>query len=212
MNIGEKIKQARKEKGLTQDELAQKIGISKNGLWNYENNKRYPNIEILTKIVDVLDIDLWDIVENKNEVKVTIPPEVVYKVENKIKQTEIKIEKNKNIVEWLENTDINVIIQKLIERNKGLENLRKSFDELAILHCNDLINPSFEDRSENSHIYFKAFIKKIVDIINCEAGNNAELIKERLYELDKTQELTTFRDLYTYHPMRQLIEKYIDIE
>ena len=39
MDVGENIKKFRDLKGLTQDELAQKSNISKNALWNYENNK-----------------------------------------------------------------------------------------------------------------------------------------------------------------------------
>lgn len=62
MNIGEKIKLFRNEKGLTQDELASKCGLSKNGLWNYENNKRQPSIETLEKIAVALDKPLVDLI------------------------------------------------------------------------------------------------------------------------------------------------------
>ena len=36
--IGDKIKSLRKEKGLTQQQLADKLNISRNSLINYENN------------------------------------------------------------------------------------------------------------------------------------------------------------------------------
>ena len=64
MNIGENIKKYRKEKGMTQEELAQKCGLSKNGLWNYENNKRQPNVKTLNKIIDVLGIKITDLIDN----------------------------------------------------------------------------------------------------------------------------------------------------
>lgn len=63
MNIGDLIKDNRKKKGLTQDELAALIGISKNGLWNYENNKRKVNTDLLQKIAEVLNIPISEFVE-----------------------------------------------------------------------------------------------------------------------------------------------------
>ena len=62
MTLGERIKQARKNKGLTQEELAIKCDLSKNGLWNYENNKREPSIEMLNKIAKILRVPLESLV------------------------------------------------------------------------------------------------------------------------------------------------------
>ena len=43
MPIGEKLKKLRKEKGLTQMELATQTGLSKSAIINYENDLREPN-------------------------------------------------------------------------------------------------------------------------------------------------------------------------
>jgi len=61
MNIGNNIKHYRQQRGLTQEQLASKSGISKNGLWNYENNKRKPNIETLTDIAMALNVSMSDL-------------------------------------------------------------------------------------------------------------------------------------------------------
>ncbi|MDY4604311.1 helix-turn-helix transcriptional regulator [Clostridium tertium] len=58
MNIGYEIKSLRKKKGLTQSELAKKCDLSKNAIWNYENNKRDPTVKTLNKIGEVLGVDL----------------------------------------------------------------------------------------------------------------------------------------------------------
>lgn len=58
MNIGNEIKKLRKEKGFTQSELAEKCNLSKNAIWNYENNKRNPTVNTLNKIGEALGIDL----------------------------------------------------------------------------------------------------------------------------------------------------------
>lgn len=65
MDIGSKIKFLRNERKLTQSQLAEKCGISKNALWNYENNKRKPNIEIITNIATELGVSISDLLEQQ---------------------------------------------------------------------------------------------------------------------------------------------------
>ena len=57
MNIGEKIKEARIRKGLTQEELGKALGVQKSAIAKYENG-RVVNIKrsILKKISDTLGI------------------------------------------------------------------------------------------------------------------------------------------------------------
>lgn len=65
MNIGENIKKCRKEKGLTQQELASKSEISRNALINYESGKRIPNLDILGKIADALSMQINELYSMK---------------------------------------------------------------------------------------------------------------------------------------------------
>lgn len=57
MNIGEKIKSARIEKGMTQEELGKLLGVQKSAIAKYESG-RVVNIKrtTLKKISDILDI------------------------------------------------------------------------------------------------------------------------------------------------------------
>ncbi len=48
--IGEVLKKLRKERGLTQDQLANEVGLSKTAIFQYENNKREPNFEAMSKL------------------------------------------------------------------------------------------------------------------------------------------------------------------
>ncbi len=47
MEIGNQIKKYRNEMKLSQDELAQKIFVSRQTISNWENNKNYPDIKSL---------------------------------------------------------------------------------------------------------------------------------------------------------------------
>ncbi len=70
MLIGEKIKKYRKEKGLTQRELADKIGKGFSTVQKYELNISQPPIDVLNRIADTLDINvskLFDIENTLNQ-------------------------------------------------------------------------------------------------------------------------------------------------
>jgi len=61
MTLGEKIKQLRIEQGLKQSELAEKAGISRVAVGNYERNDRIPNTDITIKIANALRVPIWKI-------------------------------------------------------------------------------------------------------------------------------------------------------
>lgn len=53
--LGEKIKKERTEKGLTGEELGKIIGVSRNAISNWENNRRVPDNETLKKLSQIFD-------------------------------------------------------------------------------------------------------------------------------------------------------------
>ncbi|MDR0476039.1 MAG: helix-turn-helix transcriptional regulator [Treponema sp.] len=55
MNIGERIKEARKTQALTQKQLAQKMGVAEVTIRQYESGKRALSLEQLEKIALALD-------------------------------------------------------------------------------------------------------------------------------------------------------------
>ncbi len=55
LSLGENIKELRKEKGLTQEELAEIIGVAHQSVSRWERGECYPDIELLPVIADFLD-------------------------------------------------------------------------------------------------------------------------------------------------------------
>lgn len=51
--IGERLKELRKEKNLTQKEISKLLDIKQNTYSNYENNKSEPDIQTLIKMADI---------------------------------------------------------------------------------------------------------------------------------------------------------------
>lgn len=55
MEIGNRLKDLRKEKGLTQSQVAQEIFVSRESITKYENNEKTPSVEILCRLADFYD-------------------------------------------------------------------------------------------------------------------------------------------------------------
>ena len=75
MKLGEKIKQLRKGKGISQEELAAMLKINRNYLSRIETGKSEPTSSILKHIAEIFSVDLnslLDIIdeENKNTDKI----------------------------------------------------------------------------------------------------------------------------------------------
>lgn len=59
--LGNKIKKLRIAKGMSQDELAKKSGISRVAIGNYERGDRVPKIDVLSKIAVALEVSLSEL-------------------------------------------------------------------------------------------------------------------------------------------------------
>ena len=58
--LGLKIKELRKRKGLTQEELAELIQMEQNSISVMESGRNFPTLVTLEKIAKVLDVNLSD--------------------------------------------------------------------------------------------------------------------------------------------------------
>lgn len=55
MTFGEKLTEARKEKGLSQEELAKQIFVTRQALSRWENNTAQPSLEMLSVLCNILN-------------------------------------------------------------------------------------------------------------------------------------------------------------
>lgn len=61
MNFGDKLKQFRELRGLSQTSLAKLAGISRSTINMYEHNNREPDFEQLEALADILNVSLHDL-------------------------------------------------------------------------------------------------------------------------------------------------------
>lgn len=64
MPTGAKIKEIRKQKGLTQKQLGDLCGMADSAIRRYENGNANPKIETLQKIATALECDLSDLMDS----------------------------------------------------------------------------------------------------------------------------------------------------
>ena len=72
MTFGSKLKKMRKDRGLTQDELAKELGLSKTSLVRYELDKREPNFEAIKKIENYFNVSIDEIINDLKETEYII--------------------------------------------------------------------------------------------------------------------------------------------
>lgn len=58
INVGQKLQMARNKQGLTQEQIAQQLQVSRQTISNWENNKSYPDIVSLITLSELYQISL----------------------------------------------------------------------------------------------------------------------------------------------------------
>lgn len=66
MKIGDKLKEARLKKNMTQEEVAEKIFVSRQSISNWENNKTYPDIGNVIALSDLYEISLDELLKGSD--------------------------------------------------------------------------------------------------------------------------------------------------
>ena len=67
MKIGKKLKDARMKSGFTQENVAEKINVSRQTISNWENEKSYPDIISVIALSDLYSTSLDDLLKGDRE-------------------------------------------------------------------------------------------------------------------------------------------------
>lgn len=101
MFIGSRVRELRKAKGLTQQDLADMINVTKVSVCCYEKGTRTPNLDTFVDLINALDttaayllgMDNVVVAENEEDYKVVLPKEDIQIIN--------EIRKNPKLVEYL---------------------------------------------------------------------------------------------------------------
>lgn len=164
--IGRKIAMIRKEKDLTQMELADMLNISFQAVSNWERGETMPDVSKLPEIAQIFDVSIDDILGNQKSTKI-----IENIIQGNTMESEITIEDFKSVAPLLKQAqikevskginninDINSIIDYLpfVSREvadkiaqKGIEN-----DQLMVNECMPFVSKKYADA-----LVLKAFEK-----------------------------------------------------
>ncbi|ANZ95141.1 hypothetical protein BFC19_07025 [Brochothrix thermosphacta] len=67
-NFGEKLKMLREQTDITQEEVSQKLNVTRQSVSNWENNKNYPDLTTLVTLNQLYNISLDDLLKDENNV------------------------------------------------------------------------------------------------------------------------------------------------
>ena len=71
MNLGEKIYKLRKEKGLSQEALAEQVGTTRQAISKWENNQGYPETEKLLQLSNIFEVSTDYLLKGEELIKGT---------------------------------------------------------------------------------------------------------------------------------------------
>ena len=96
MKLGLTISKLRKEKGMTQEELAEKVNVSAQAVSKWENDISMPDISVLPVLAEIFDVSIDELLGREKVSKVEILEEAKRKDINKmILKIKINAEGNK---------------------------------------------------------------------------------------------------------------------
>ena len=67
MKIGKFLKELRKEKELTQEQLAEKFGVSSRSVSRWENGNTMPELGILVELAEYYEVDIKEIIDGERK-------------------------------------------------------------------------------------------------------------------------------------------------
>ena len=87
IKIGEFLKELRKEKGLTQEQLAEKFNVSRRSVSRWETGNNLPDLDILIEMADYYEIDLRELLDGERKSE---------KMNEELKETVLKVAEYSN--------------------------------------------------------------------------------------------------------------------
>lgn len=151
MTVGERIKAARKKAGMTQKELADKLGIPYQGISQYERGVRNPKIDTLEKIADSLGVTLEELLSARTQ---GIPPAYSLPIESGMVAT----------LDWHARKNHRTLAQEIdIAIDTYLDDLA-AMGELG----DEYYTPEGENKRKIEETQWRVYfeLKEIVDLLN----------------------------------------------
>ena len=148
MKLGKNLFQARKKVGLSQEAVAEKLGVSRQTISKWETDETLPDIYQSKKLSKIYNISLDDLIEFDVELN-----EIEKAIENSDEKRDVKIDWTKA---WGKKYPILVTYQKEVNITKYAKEIRRLFNDLekeygyteldAMLVLKDILGHEYLDK------------------------------------------------------------------
>ena len=103
---GDFLKELRKEQNLTQEQAAEKLGVSSRTISRWETGTYMPDISMLVDIAEMYDVDVREIIDGERKQE-NMNIEVK---ETAIKMADYSVMEKKNLLKWIRLMSISIMI------------------------------------------------------------------------------------------------------
>jgi len=154
MTLGEKIKEARKQCGLSQEQLAEKMSVSRSAIAKWETDKGLPDIDNLKALAGFLNVSVDYLLDDGERIDELVTREA-YDLANYGKGSKKK-KKDRVIREKFPDAEIHTLLGnlKLTKSEKAIDNLLGFFTD-APFGTPELIN-SFKNIDKEFYLVARA--------------------------------------------------------
>ena len=131
MNFSQLLKSIRMEKGFSQKEIAEKLGVSQPSYAQYEPGKRNPKAETIKKIADALGVSIEEINPDLGNLSMEIvKKEIARQMKEIIDSTELSVTEKQQKITELENIHLSIGERLHLNEEKQLKELGNTFVSL----------------------------------------------------------------------------------
>lgn len=155
--IGKYIAKLRKKKGLTQQQLGDKLFVTDKAVSKWERGLSLPDITILEKLSETLDTDIYDILQMENKKSINIDKIL----EDEKKKINKQITKKILIITIPVFIIISIILFKLIPFGYNVEHYRYTHNDNKMINLG-IPKFSFHMKNSENNYSYKSFRSKSI--------------------------------------------------
>ena len=123
MNLGNNLFEARKRAGLSQDKVAEKLGITRQTISKWETNETIPDIYQAKKLAKLYNLSLDELIEFDMDIK-----EIEEVIKNTNEEKEAKIDWTNA---WSKKYPVLATYQNTVDISRYAKEIRKLLNELS---------------------------------------------------------------------------------
>ena len=184
--FGKALLEARKQKGMSQKQLADSLPVTRSSVANWEADRRLPNATIIARIAEILDVEISELLDTANEIDTH--PIVIIVDDNKIVLS--------GGTPIIEKALPNAVVTSFTKPSKAIEFAKENHISLAFLDIElgltngiDLCKKLLEINPRMNVVFLTAYPEYSIDAWDTEASGfmvkpiTLEGVKEQLKKL-----------------------------